>query len=70
MADAPLTPEQMEALMDKVLGEVDAPTPTPTPKAKQREKVKDALKAGAKQGHGGLGLGAQRQLKVLDEENN
>lgn len=70
MADMPLTPAEMEALIDKVLAEREAeqnPEATPA-KPTKKEKVKDALKAGAKQGRGGLGLGAKKQFDRLEEE--
>lgn len=72
MADAPLTPEQMEALMDKVLGEHEADKrKEASPPDKRKEKVKGAIKAGAEQagkGRGALGSGAQRQMDELERE--
>jgi hypothetical protein len=61
--------EEAFALMDKH-AEEDAvkAAEKEKKKIKKQGEVKDLIKEGAKQGLGGLGLGAQRQLKVLEEE--
>jgi uncharacterized protein YaaN involved in tellurite resistance len=65
-----LTLEEALALMDKHTEE-DAvkAADKEKKKIKKKEEVKDLIKEGAKQGLGGLGLGAQRQLKALDGED-
>jgi hypothetical protein len=64
-----LTLDEALALMDKH-AEEDAVVAADKEKKKikKKEEVKDLIKEGAKQGLGGLGLGAQRQLKALEEE--
>ncbi len=50
-------------------GDVADMAPVKTPKkAKTTKKVKDLIVEGAKQGRGGLNLGAKRQLDKLEEE--
>jgi len=65
----PLSMDEVNALFDKVMAEREAETsPTPVLKGKDKKKAEDAIKAGMNQGLRGLGLSAQRQLKVLEEE--
>ncbi len=71
MADK-ITLDAAHDLMDKWEAEAaaaTAATDAQKAKIKKKEQVKDLLKEGAKQGLGGLGLGAQRQLKGLGEED-
>jgi hypothetical protein len=65
-----LTLEEALALMDKHAEEDTVKAADKEKKKiKKKEEVKDLIKEGAKQGLGGLGLGAKRQLKALDEED-
>jgi hypothetical protein len=69
MAEPTLTLEEALALMDKH-AEEDAvkATDKEKKKIKKKEDVKDLIKEGAKQGRGGLGIGASRQLQILEDE--
>ena len=64
-----MTIEEAMAMIDRHAAEEEvAKAAAASPNKKKVAKAKDALKAGAKQGRGGLGRGTQRQLDALEKE--
>ncbi len=68
MTDPSISLEAANDLMDKWAAEAEAQegAKVEDKSAKKKKKVKDALKAGAKQGFGGLGLHTRNLLEEID----
>jgi hypothetical protein len=67
MTEPSISLEAAQDLMDKWDAEAAAAKKAATPPDKKRKKVKDAIKAGAKQGRGGLGIHTKRLLDQVDD---
>jgi hypothetical protein len=65
MSEPSISLEAAQDLMDKWAAEAEAQEGAKVPKKKK--KVKDAIKAGAKQGRGGLGIHTKRLLAQIDD---
>lgn len=63
MPDEKLTLDEAIALLEKHA----ASEPAPAAGKKKKEKVKDLLKAGAKQGRGGLNTNQRRLLEQIED---
>ena len=66
MTDPSISLEAANDLMDKWAAEAEAQEGAKDKSAQKKKKVKDALKAGAKQGFGGLGLHTRNLLEEID----
>ena len=68
MTDPSISLEAANDLMDKWAAEAEAEAQegAKDKSAQKKKKVKDALKAGAKQGFGGLGLHTRNLLEEID----
>ncbi len=67
MADPSISLEAAQDLMDKWAAEAEAQEGAKDKNAKKKKKVKDAIKAGAKQGFGGLGIHTKNLLDEIDD---